>query len=102
MRKLVQLFRPGATIVKLEKPIVMHLATSYVNKLVKMCRAVKPLWSPRSDPMEVLNVAEYAKLFPWEMNTRQLPNKHLRTEAFRETIVVIMNSITLSILLWVL
>ena len=32
--------------------------------LVKMCWAVKPLWIPRRDPMEVLNVVEYAKLFP--------------------------------------
>ena len=65
---------------------------SYVSKLVKRHRDVKPLWSPRSHRsyrMEVLNVAEYAKLFPSEMNTRKHPNKHLRTEPSWETTLVI-------------
>ena len=59
MRKLVQLFINNCGTREVYSDAACNLR--YVNKLVKMCRAVKPLCSPRSHQMEVLNVAEYAR-----------------------------------------
>ena len=59
----MKLFRGGATIVEQEKPTLMHIATSSVNELVKMCWAVKFLSISRNDRMDILRVGKYDVFF---------------------------------------
>ncbi|KAK8626303.1 hypothetical protein V6N13_133954 [Hibiscus sabdariffa] len=78
-----------------EKNIAMELAMSAVDELVKMCRANEPLWIRNNkNGKELLNLEEHAKMFHWPLNLEQRSSE-LRTEASRDSAVVIMNSITL-------
>ncbi|XP_017232692.1 homeobox-leucine zipper protein HDG5 isoform X2 [Daucus carota subsp. sativus] len=85
----------GLLIMDQEKALALELALSSVDEIVKMCHTAEPLWIQMSDGKEVLNVEEYNKMFPWPMRLGQLPSEQLRTEASRDTAVVIINSITL-------
>ncbi|KAF5735049.1 homeobox-leucine zipper protein HDG5 [Tripterygium wilfordii] len=81
-----------------EKGLAMELAMSSMNELVKMCQGTEPLWIIRSDESgkEVLNVEEHGRLFPWPLNNiKQQHSSEFRTEATRDSAVVIMNSINL-------
>ncbi|OVA02876.1 Homeobox domain [Macleaya cordata] len=78
-----------------EKPLAMELAMSAMDELVKMCQATEPLWVLcNNGNKEVLNVEEHSRMFPWPANLKQHENE-FRTEATRDSAVVIMNSITL-------
>ncbi|KAK8676516.1 hypothetical protein V6N13_142090 [Hibiscus sabdariffa] len=78
-----------------EKTIAMELAMSSMDKLVKMCRANEPLWIRNKESgKELLNLEEHAKVFHWPLNPKQL-SPEFRTEASRDSAVVIMNSINL-------
>ncbi|KAL4335982.1 hypothetical protein GQ457_07G011850 [Hibiscus cannabinus] len=78
-----------------EKTIAMELAISALDELVKMCRANEPLWIRNNkNGKELLNLEEHAKMFHWPLNLKQ-HSSELRTEASRDSAVVIMNSITL-------
>ncbi|KAE8690243.1 Homeobox-leucine zipper protein HDG5 [Hibiscus syriacus] len=78
-----------------EKTIAMELAMSAVDELVKMCRANDPLWIRNNKiGKELLNLEEHAKVFHWPLNLKQRSSE-FRTEASRDSAVVIMNSITL-------
>jgi hypothetical protein len=79
-----------------EKSMAMELAVSSVDELVKMCRGgTESLWIRNSENgREVLNFEEHARIFRWPLNLKQNSNES-RTEASRDTAVVIMNSITL-------
>ncbi|XP_024021696.1 homeobox-leucine zipper protein HDG5 isoform X2 [Morus notabilis] len=81
-----------------EKSLAMELAMSSVNELVKMCQSGHPLWIRKGENgREVLNVEEHARMFPWPLNhdLKQNGASEFRTEATRDSAVVIMNSITL-------
>ncbi|GMN30470.1 hypothetical protein TIFTF001_002804 [Ficus carica] len=80
-----------------EKSLAMELAMSSVNELVKMCQSGQPLWMRKGENgREVLNVEEHARMFPWPLNElNQNEASEFRTEATRDSAVVIMNSITL-------
>ena len=78
-----------------EKSIALQFAISSVDELVKMCQLVEPLWIQNSETgKEDLNVEEYGRMFPWPMNLKEHPSE-FRTEATRDSAVVIMNSINL-------
>ncbi|XP_039014926.1 homeobox-leucine zipper protein HDG5-like isoform X2 [Hibiscus syriacus] len=78
-----------------EKTIAMELATSAVDELVKMCRSNEPLWiRSNENGKELLNTQEHARVFHWPLNVMQR-SCEFRTEASRDSAVVIMNSITL-------
>jgi hypothetical protein len=78
-----------------EKSMAMELAASSVQELVKMCGGSEPLWiSSNENGREMLNFEEHARIFRWPLNLKQHSNE-FRTEASRDTAVVIMNSITL-------
>ncbi|KAI3469172.1 hypothetical protein Pfo_025835 [Paulownia fortunei] len=89
---------PGTSLImEEEKPLAMELAMSSMDELVKMCHTAEPLWIPPANDdlgKEVLNLEEYARMFSWSVNLKQHPAE-FRTEATRDTAVVIMNSITL-------
>ncbi|KAE8726842.1 hypothetical protein F3Y22_tig00005974pilonHSYRG00086 [Hibiscus syriacus] len=78
-----------------EKTIAMELAISAVDELVKMCRSNEPLWvRSNENGKELLYPQEHAKVFHWPLNLKQRSSE-FRTEASRDSAVVIMNSITL-------
>ncbi|KAK5847354.1 homeobox-leucine zipper protein HDG5-like isoform X2 [Gossypium arboreum] len=78
-----------------EKTIAMELAMSATDELVKMCRTNEPLWVRNNETgKEVLNLDEHSRLFHWPLNLKQRSSE-FRTEASRDSSVVIMNSITL-------
>ncbi|KAE8713761.1 Homeobox-leucine zipper protein HDG5 [Hibiscus syriacus] len=78
-----------------EKTIAVEIAMSAVDELVKMCRANEPLWKQnKENGKELLDLKEHAKLFHWPLNLEQCSSE-IRTEASRDSAVVIMNSITL-------
>ena len=79
-----------------EKTIAIELAMSSVNELVKMCQLGSPLWIQNGENgREVLNFEEHARMFPWTMNLKQNDSGDFKTEATRDSAVVIMNSFTL-------
>ncbi|KAF4383804.1 hypothetical protein F8388_023496 [Cannabis sativa] len=90
-------FPDNGLLLEEEKSLAIELATSSVNELVKMCQSGSPLWIRDSENgKEVLNVEEHARMFPWAMNLKQNNDSSgFKTEATRDTDVVIMNSITL-------
>ncbi|KAL1556365.1 homeobox-leucine zipper protein HDG5-like isoform X1 [Salvia divinorum] len=88
-------FAGNTLILEEEKSLAMELAMSSMNELLKMWQTDQPLWVQEADTGKyILNLEEYARMFSWSANLKQ--NSHqLRTEATRDTAVVIMNSITL-------
>ncbi|CAM9003522.1 unnamed protein product [Rhodiola kirilowii] len=91
-------FNDGVMIMEEEKDLALELAISAVDELTKMCRVGQPLWCQcKESGKEVLNAQEYSKMFPWAISNGSKPNSSalMRTEATRESSVVIMNSITL-------
>ncbi|KAG6399190.1 hypothetical protein SASPL_140666 [Salvia splendens] len=87
---------PGNTLIlEEEKSLAMELAMSSMNELLKMWQTGEPLWVREADTgKHVLNLEEYERMFSWSASLKQYPHQ-LRTEATRDTAVVIMNSITL-------
>ena len=78
-----------------EKSLALLFAISSVDELVKMCQLVEPLWIQNSENgKEDLNVEDYGRMFPWPINLKEHPSE-FRTEATRDSAIVIMNSINL-------
>ncbi|KAL8268022.1 hypothetical protein R6Q59_001820 [Mikania micrantha] len=76
-----------------DKPIIIELAVAAMEELIRMAQAGEPLWVPNSDnSSETLTEDEYTRMFPRGMGPKQLG---LKSEASRESAVVIMNHITL-------
>ncbi|KAI3453370.1 hypothetical protein Pfo_010033 [Paulownia fortunei] len=88
-------FPGNALILEEEKALALDLAVSSMDELVKMCHTAEPLWVRATDMgKQVLNLEEYTRMFSWSVTFKQQPPE-FRTEATRDTAVVIMNSITL-------
>ncbi|XP_021765591.1 homeobox-leucine zipper protein HDG5-like [Chenopodium quinoa] len=89
----------GGLILDEERPLAMELAMSSMDELLKMCHVNEPLWFRNSsNSMEVLNMEEYSRMFPWPHHHADPLKQHyneLRTEATRDKALVIMNSINL-------
>ncbi|KAK4787627.1 hypothetical protein SAY86_011460 [Trapa natans] len=80
-------------------PLALDLALSSVKELIKMCQLNEPLWVRKSsdkygNPKEVLNLAEYVRLFPCHHSNLCSEESFIR-EASRDSAVIIMNSINL-------
>ncbi|KAH7576514.1 hypothetical protein JRO89_XS01G0091500 [Xanthoceras sorbifolium] len=85
----------GLVLMEEDKSLAMELAVSSMDQLVKMYQASEPLWiRSNENGKEVLNLEEHARLFQWPLNLKQ-HSSEFRTEATRDSAVVIMNSITL-------
>ncbi|CAK8540319.1 unnamed protein product [Lathyrus sativus] len=84
----------GLLLMEDEKSLAMDLAVSSMTELVKMCQMNEPLWIRNGEnEREVLNFDEHARIFQCPLNLKQ--RSELRTEATRDSAVVIMNSVTL-------
>ncbi|CAH1423815.1 unnamed protein product [Lactuca virosa] len=76
-----------------DKPIIIELAVAAMEELIRMAHAGEPLWVPSSDnSSETLSEDEYLRTFPRGIGPKPLG---LKSEASRESAVVIMNHITL-------
>ncbi|KAJ7513754.1 hypothetical protein O6H91_23G013100 [Diphasiastrum complanatum] len=76
-----------------EKPLVMELALRAMEELIRMCQPDEPSWMPSLEgPNEVLNYEEYIQIYPRPLEARQYG---MKTEATRETGLVMMNAVSL-------
>ncbi|KAG6477811.1 homeobox-leucine zipper protein ROC3-like isoform X1 [Zingiber officinale] len=88
-------FGGGLMVLDQDKPLVLDLAMTAAGHLVRMCNAGAPLWVRKSGNVEALDLEEQAKGFSWPMELKQQNGGEFRTEASRDSAMVIMNSITL-------
>ncbi|XP_072963292.1 homeobox-leucine zipper protein ROC3 [Typha angustifolia] len=87
---------PSVLVMEHDKPIVLDMAMTAADQLARMCRTDEPLWARSGvHGIEVLNLEEHARLFPWPINSKQEHHLEFRKESTRDTALVIMNSITL-------
>lgn len=77
-----------------EKPIIIELAVTAMEELIRMAQIGEPLWvtSPDDPAHETLNEDEYIRSFPRGMGPRPTG---LKSEASRNSNVVIMNHMNL-------
>ncbi|RRT64610.1 hypothetical protein B296_00009438 [Ensete ventricosum] len=79
-----------------DKPLVLDLAMTAADHLVRMCNTTEPLWVRRggTTTVDVLDLEEHARMCPWPMHLKQQLGM-FRTETSRDSAMVIMNSITM-------
>lgn len=76
-----------------DKPMIIELAVAAMEELIRMAQTGEPLWVPNSDGLgEVLSEDEYVRTFPRGIGPKPLG---LKSEASRESGVVIMNHMNL-------
>ncbi|KAK9056379.1 hypothetical protein SSX86_027469 [Deinandra increscens subsp. villosa] len=77
-----------------EKPIIIELAVAAMEELIRMAKVGEPLWVPTTDNLsnETLSEDEYMRSFPRGIGPKPMG---LKSEASRESMVVIMNHMTL-------
>ncbi|KAK4491947.1 hypothetical protein RD792_002730 [Penstemon davidsonii] len=84
---------PNLVPTEAEKPMVIELAVAAMEELVRMAHAGEPLWmSSTENSLEGLNEDEYMRTFACGLGPKPLG---LKTEASRESAVVIMNPMNL-------
>ncbi|CAL0332097.1 unnamed protein product [Lupinus luteus] len=71
-----------------DKPMIVELAVAAMEELTRLAQATHPLWVPNDYLTEILNENEYLRTFPRGIAPKTLG---LRSEASRESAVVIMN-----------
>ncbi|OMO76743.1 hypothetical protein CCACVL1_15458 [Corchorus capsularis] len=75
-----------------DKPMIVELAVAAMEELIRMAQSGEPLWVPGENSTDVLNEDEYLRTFPRGIGPKPLG---LRSEASRESAVVIMNHVNL-------
>lgn len=76
-----------------DKPVIIELAVAAMEELIRMAQAGEPLWIPSTENLgEVLVEEEYGRTFPRGIGPKPIG---LKSEASRQTSVVIMNHINL-------
>lgn len=75
-----------------DKPMIVELAVAAMEELVRMAQTGDPLWVSSDNSVEILNEEEYFRTFPRGIGPKPIG---LRSEASRESTVVIMNHINL-------
>ena len=72
--------------------MIVELAVAAMEELIRMAQAGDPLWVSNDNSTEILNEEEYLRTFPRGIGPKPLG---LKSEASRESVVVIMNHINL-------
>ncbi|KAI8525158.1 hypothetical protein RHMOL_Rhmol13G0207100 [Rhododendron molle] len=76
-----------------DKPMIIELAVAAMEEMIRMAQAGEPLWIPSPDKStEILSEDNYVQTFPRGIGPKPLG---LKSEASRESAVVIMNHISL-------
>ncbi|XP_074307544.1 homeobox-leucine zipper protein MERISTEM L1-like [Silene latifolia] len=87
------LLRTIAPPTEADKPLIIELAVAAMEELIRMAQSGDPLWVPSPDnSIEVLNEEEYFRSFPRGIGPTPLG---LKSEASRDSCVVIMNHMNL-------
>ncbi|XP_021766927.1 homeobox-leucine zipper protein PROTODERMAL FACTOR 2-like [Chenopodium quinoa] len=87
------LIRSVAPPTEADKPMIIELAVAAMEELIRMAQAGDPLWIPSADnSTEILNEEEYFRTFPRGIGPMPLG---LKSEASRDSAVVIMNHMNL-------
>ncbi|KAH0915160.1 hypothetical protein HID58_029606, partial [Brassica napus] len=86
------IMRPVSIPREAEKPMIVELAVAAMEELVRMAQTGDPLWVSSDSSGEILNEDEYFRTFPRGIGPKPIG---LRSEASRESTVVIMNQINL-------
>ncbi|CAH2078341.1 unnamed protein product [Thlaspi arvense] len=75
-----------------DKPMIVELAVAAMEELVRMAQTGDPLWVSSDNSVEILNEEEYFRTFPRGIGPKPIG---LRSEASRDSTIVIMNHINL-------
>ncbi|KAK8524350.1 hypothetical protein V6N12_029216 [Hibiscus sabdariffa] len=75
-----------------DKPMIVELAVAAMEELMRMAQSGEPLWVPGDNSMDALNEEEYLRTFPRGIGPKPLG---LRSEASRDSAVIIMNHVSL-------
>ncbi|KAK8992235.1 hypothetical protein V6N11_048324 [Hibiscus sabdariffa] len=75
-----------------DKPMIIELAVAAMEEFMKMAQYGEPLWTPGENSMDALNEEEYLRIFPRGIVPKPLG---LRSEASRDSAVIIMNHVNL-------
>ncbi|EPS72090.1 hypothetical protein M569_02668, partial [Genlisea aurea] len=76
-----------------DKPVIIELAVAAMEELIRMAHSGEPLWiSNTENSCETLSEEDYVRVFPRGIGPRPLG---LKSEASRESAVVIMNHVNL-------
>lgn len=78
-----------------DKPVIIELAVAAMEELMRMAQTGEPLWIPSTHEnatSEILSEEEYGRTFPRGIGPKPIG---LKSEASRESSVVIMNHINL-------
>lgn len=76
-----------------DKPMIIELAVAAMEELIRMAQTGEPLWVPSPDnSVKVLCEEEYVRTFPRGIGPKPLG---LKSEASRESAVVIMSHVNL-------
>ncbi|XP_057536748.1 homeobox-leucine zipper protein MERISTEM L1-like [Amaranthus tricolor] len=87
------LLRTVAPLTEADKPMIIELAVAAMEELIQMAQSGEPLWVPSPDnSTEILNEDEYFRSFPRGIGPMPLG---LKSEASRDSAVVIMNHMNL-------
>lgn len=85
---------PPMSISDVDKSLMADIAASAMDELIRLVQGNEPLWmKSTADGREVLNLEAYERAFP--RPNSHLKNPSIRTEASRDSGVVIMNDLAL-------
>ncbi|KAI3454339.1 hypothetical protein Pfo_011002 [Paulownia fortunei] len=85
---------PPMSISDVDKSLMADIAANAMDELIRLLQSNEPVWmKSTADGREILNLETYEKIFPRPNN--HLKNPNIRTEASRDSGVVIMNGLAL-------
>ncbi|TYI04421.1 hypothetical protein ES332_A10G016500v1 [Gossypium tomentosum] len=92
---LGEVLRPVSVTNEADKPLIVELAVTAMEELIRMAQSGEPLWVTDENSIDVLNENEYLRIFPRGIGSKPFANLGFRSEASREAAVIIMNPVNL-------
>lgn len=93
--RLGEVLRPLSVTNEADKPLIVELAVTAMEELMRMAQSGEPLWVTDENSNDVLNEDEYLRIFPRGIGSRPFRNLGFRSEASRQSAVIIMNPVNL-------
>lgn len=84
---------PPMSISDMDKSVMADIASNGMEELIRLLQSNEPLWMKTSDGRETLNLESYDRAF--QSPYTRMKNPNVRTEASRDSGVVIMNGLAL-------
>ncbi|RRT53374.1 hypothetical protein B296_00049919 [Ensete ventricosum] len=86
-------FQFPSTVSEHEKPLMVEMATTAMEEVIRLVQTNEPLWVKSSDGRDILQLETYNRMF--QRPGRQLKFPGTRIEASRDSALVIMGAMTL-------